>query len=109
MSRFEIGSVSVWPIRCEGYLGSVRSGGCGRKFGEREAQLPGHFNGAGGEATKDFGMTMDESGAERERQQQNERDCGQSLVGNGSALRFGGGDFGAMPTGVEKAMLESPV
>src|SRR5678816_960656 len=54
-------------------------------------------------------MAMDESVAERERQQQKERDCGQSLVGNRFALRFGGGDFGAMPAGVEKAMLEGPV
>jgi hypothetical protein len=54
-------------------------------------------------------MAMDESGAERERQKQNERDCGQSPVGNRFARTFRGADLGAAPAGVEEARLESPV
>src|SRR6266487_1057457 len=54
-------------------------------------------------------MAMDEGGAERERQQDNERDCGQSLVGNGLGLTVPRVDLGAVPASVEKAMLEGPV
>ena len=52
---------------------------------------------------------MDESGTEREGQQQNERDRGQSAVGDRLAFAVFGMRLGAMPAGMEKALLESPV
>ena len=54
-------------------------------------------------------MAVDKCGAERKCQQRNERDGGQSAVGDGLALTFWGGRFGAVATGVEKTMLESPI
>src|SRR5579864_272696 len=54
-------------------------------------------------------MAMDESGTKVERQQQNERCCGQSPVGDRRTLALLGDGLGAVPAGVEKAMFEGPV
>ena len=52
-------------------------------------------------------MAMQERGAERECQQQNEKDCRQSLVGDRLAIAVLGIGFGAMPACVQKVMLKA--
>ena len=52
---------------------------------------------------------MDKRRARRECQQQDQRDCGQSPVGDWRALALRGSALGAMPTSMEKAMPEGPV
>jgi len=58
----------------------------GRQFGDGEVQLPGHLDSAHRVTAKEFRVAMNESRAECEGQQQNERDCGQSPVGDRGAL-----------------------
>src|SRR5450759_37615 len=108
-SRFRIGSKNSRLSDWIGCRGSVGRADVGREFGNREAQLSGHLNGTHRVAAKDFGMAINESGAQRECQQQNERDGSQSPVGDRLALALFGIRFWAVPAGVQKTMLEGPV
>jgi hypothetical protein len=49
--------------------------------GDRETRLLGHLDSAHRVAAKEFRVAMNEGRAEGESQQQDERDCGQSQVG----------------------------
>jgi hypothetical protein len=69
----------------------------------------GYLNGAGRVPAKDFGVAMNKRRAECESQQQNNRDSGQSPVGDRLALALCVMGLRAMAAGMQKAMLESPI
>ena len=88
---------------------TVGSADVRRQFGDRSTKLTSYFNVGEAVAANELGMTVDEGGRQREGDEEDEGDSGQSAVGNRPAFAVFDGVLGTMPAGMEEAMLESPI
>ena len=78
-------------------------------MGDAGAQLGGDGNGREVRESSPFGTAQDESRAHRKGDEEDQADRCQTVVGNGLSLSGSMALLGAVPAGMQEAVLEGPV